>query len=113
MPSYNSSVVTEIIQTHIANSGRGASARLAEAMKVTPQTVSKWLAGQTTPGPERWEDLEHALGLEPGTVAEETGYGDAGGVVLRERVTMLEQQVAELLDLVRRLEPPGKLEDAG
>lgn len=57
-----------MIRQELDSRGRGAKARLAEAVGVEPQTVSKWVAGQTQPEMERWEAIEAHLGWERGEI---------------------------------------------
>lgn len=73
MPSYNARVVTDLITQALDDGPRGGANRLAEAMKVTPQTVSKWRGGQVCPEPDKWADIETHLGMGPGTLARASG----------------------------------------
>lgn len=57
--------------------GRGSKSRLARAVGVQPQTVTKWVSGETSPPPERWLAIEDALELPRFTLAKAAGIYDA------------------------------------
>jgi DNA-binding transcriptional regulator YdaS (Cro superfamily) len=99
MGSYNRSVVTALIAARLLE--HGAQTRLAKACGVTPQTVNKWKLGQTIPAPEKWPAIERALGLEDGTIAREAGYTGPTVDEVHARLAALEDQVAELIRIVR------------
>lgn len=105
MVAYNTSVVTQRIASYIASSGRGSQVKLAKALGVQPQTVNKWVKGQTCPEPERWAELEAAMGLEEGTLALESGlttFSNHGELAeLRAEVERL-RQIVERLDSGQR-----------
>ena len=50
--------------------GRG----MAEALGLSPSSVSKWLRGKTTPAPEALARLEKLVGQEPGSLSRTLGY---------------------------------------
>lgn len=95
MGSYNRSVVTELLATHLT--GHGSQTRLAEACGVAVQTVNKWKLGQTIPAPEKWPAIERALGLDDGEIAQAAGYTGPTIDGLHLRLAALEEQVAEIL----------------
>jgi transcriptional regulator with XRE-family HTH domain len=47
---------------------------LAEALGLSPASVSKWLMGKTTPGPDTLARAEKVVGLEPGSLSRPLGY---------------------------------------
>lgn len=52
----------------VAVRGRGTKAKLAEAAEVGASTVTRWVRGDVMPDPSRWESVEDALELAPGTI---------------------------------------------
>lgn len=63
--------------------GRGAKSRLAEAVGVKPQSVTRWVTGESAPPPERWLAIEDALDLPRFALARAAGLYeslDLGGV---------------------------------
>lgn len=57
--------------------GRGAKSRLARALGVKPQSVTRWVSGETVPPPERWLAIEDALDLARFDLARAAGLYDS------------------------------------
>jgi transcriptional regulator with XRE-family HTH domain len=47
---------------------------LAEALGLSPASVSKWLMGKTVPSPDTLARAEKLVGLEPGSLSRPLGY---------------------------------------
>lgn len=86
-------MISELLAEAIAAQPRGAQARLAEKLSVTPQTVNKWVHGEVCPEPRRWRPIERALGLEAGTIARRSRFA----------VALVDKDGAEV-DLAKQLE---------
>lgn len=71
-PSYNATVVNDLIRQH--TEARGAKSALAKALGVSPATVTKWVRNEINPEAERWPAIEAALGLAPGTLSRAAGF---------------------------------------
>lgn len=61
-------MVTSLIASGLKAKGRGAQNALAEHLDVRPQTVSKWVKGETTPDMDKWKRIEEFLGLPKGAL---------------------------------------------
>ena len=48
----------------------GEQAKFANALRVSKTTVSSWMRGRITPGPEYWRPIEQFLGIPAGTLTE-------------------------------------------
>lgn len=123
MAAYQGSMVTKVIRDALNRDG-WTQKRLADAMKVRPQTVNKWVSGENTPPYTKWRALEEALELDVGTIlrAVELAGDDAQlGLLVREaseregntflnRLTKLEAEVAEVKEMVAQVlaRPPRK-----
>ncbi len=53
---------------------RGDQVRVAEAVGISPQTISDWKHGRRAPSPRHVHALEAALDLEPGELSRHLGY---------------------------------------
>lgn len=93
-----------------AKARRGNAATLARELTVTPQTVSKWIAGEVTPDQERWSEIERVMGLDPGTLANARDVMPPGVddhmllIELGLRVVTMDGAVQRLEDRIRALE---------
>lgn len=97
-------VIAEALSAH----GRGSQTRLATAIGVTPQTVNKWVHGQTAPEMERWGDIEVALELAPGTLRHAAGL-DIRGIMFdvtppHDAADPAADTMTAVLDAVRQLD---------
>lgn len=103
-------MVNDLIRGELERRGHGSGVKLARAAGVTVQTVTKWRKGETTPEPSRWAVIELHLGMEPGTLAAESGYGlvaDPGDLVtLWERMEELQARL-DRLEGRPSTDPPG------
>lgn len=95
----------QLIRDALAERGRGAAARFAESMGVTPQTVSKWTKGEVVPDMARWKAIAAYLKLSEADIWEAQGVRPApanrnGSSELERK---LRAELAELRGEVARL----------
>lgn len=98
---YNKSVISDLVREEIQRRPRGAASRLAETVGVTPQTVSKWVHGQSTPDMESWTRVAEALDLPPDAFFV-AAFGSRSPTV-DDRVEAVEGEVRELRSMVEEL----------
>lgn len=60
------SVITDLIRDALERMPRGTAQRLADRLNMSPQAVSSWKHGHTTPEPELWADIEDELNIPLG-----------------------------------------------
>ena len=102
--TYNARMVSAAIAEAVAQRGYGAKVALAHAVGVTPQTVSKWVSGQTSPTPDRWDAIEEALALARGELASRSGYRSTSeSLGVDERLTRVEEWTEWAGEAIRRL----------
>lgn len=82
-------MVANALNDALTAQGRGSRTKLAQAMRVSNATVSKWAQGQTTPEIERWGELEQYFDWPAGHLARLSGLPitsstvEIGGLQLR------------------------------
>lgn len=98
--------VATVIRDGLERQGRGSKARLAAELDVSPATVTKWVQGHTIPELSRWHEIETALDLGRGELAQAAGINPEGEAVeLRREVGELRAAVENLSRDLRRLLP--------
>jgi hypothetical protein len=96
--------VAELIGDALDRAGRGSRARLAETTGVTAATITKWTQGHTVPEVSKWQAIEAALDLDPGSLAQAAGFDVTESVVsLRSELVAIRESVETLGDEIRRL----------
>lgn len=100
--------VGEMIAEALEQRGYGAKSALADAVGVRPQTVTKWIQGQTKPSPELRSGIEHHLRLLDGSIdaALESEMLDHSTMIstLTRRVAGLSELVESLIERIVAIE---------
>lgn len=98
--------IASLLRDAFDRSPRGTQSRLAEAVGVSPQTVNKWASGANDPDPERWPEIEEALGLESGAIERAAMVGAALRLdkVTRRDVDEILERIESIHVSLRRLE---------
>ncbi len=73
-------MVNEAITTALDAKPRGAKMGLAQAVGVTPATITKWVQGHTSPDPDKWTAIEQFLEMQPGDLRVAAGLPRSGGM---------------------------------
>ena len=85
----------------------GAGARLAEMTKVTPKASSKWLNGESMPGPAKMQAIAQALGVKVEWLQHGSGEGPdasiAAGVDAPANESSAEASSSSAADMVRQM----------
>lgn len=81
---------------------RGRQVALAKAVGVAPQTINKWVQGQTRPEPQSWRAIEDCLGWPSGRINDLLGP-EPGDLV--KRIEHLEAEVLRLTQEARDQAP--------
>jgi transcriptional regulator with XRE-family HTH domain len=69
--------------------------QLAQALGVSQASVSQWLLGQTSPRPDRVEELERVLRIEPRSLGRLLGLVGDGDEDARPAVSVMEAAAAD------------------
>jgi phage repressor protein C with HTH and peptisase S24 domain len=91
----------------------GAGARLAEIAKVTPKASSKWLNGETMPGPAKMQTIADALGVKIEWL--QHGSGEAPALSRMSDADTVGTEAQSAADIVREMlskQGKGLSEDA-
>jgi transcriptional regulator with XRE-family HTH domain len=71
--------VNDVIAEELARRGRGARRKLAAAVGVGEDAVSRWASGKNMPTPTLWPAIEEALELEEGALSDAAAAVNRGG----------------------------------
>jgi hypothetical protein len=82
---------------------RGSGKRLAELLDRDPSVVSRWISGKSVPDAASWGQIEDVLGMTPGTLSR-AARSEATDPMLFEQMARMEEQLAELVEAVNRLD---------
>lgn len=109
--------VVQIIQAELGATKDGRASKLARAVGVSAETVSKWRRGKSSPGPDKYPAIEEFFGLPQGTLRSAAGMAPTDEVPLLDRMDRFEREqaaqaelIAEIQGLVARIaaQPPSK-----
>ena len=93
--------VSQVIRDTLGDPApRGALARLAKTLGVSPPAVSRWYTLESSPERTMWPALERALGLDEGTLRSSPAPQLDEASALRQQVELLAAQVEGLMRVV-------------